>query len=227
MNQYSLPIEKREIGSKQDLKELRRQNMIPCIAYGHNEKTKCFAVKSLEITKYFHTVGKENTIINIVFGKKKEMTIVKNIQRNPKTYEITHIDFHILHKGKLIKADIPVMLVGTAIGVKEGGVLEQLIREVSVKVLPMKMPEHFEFNVEKLNTGESLHIRDIEFKDGEILEPPQRTICTVLAPRVEVEEEPEGEAEGEEGTLEPEVIGEKKDTDKKDEGEPKKGEAKK
>ncbi|MCK4524049.1 50S ribosomal protein L25 [candidate division WOR-3 bacterium] len=224
MIQYSLPIEKREIGSKQDLKELRKQNMIPCVAYGHGEKTRSFAVNPIEIAKYFHTVGKENTIINIVFGKKKQMTLMKDIQRNPKTYQITHIDFHILHKGQMIKADIPVILIGTALGVKEGGVLEQLIREVSVKVLPMKMPEHFEFNVEKLQTGESLHIRDIEFKDGEILEPPQRTICTILAPRVEEEETPEEEAAAAEGTeaLEPEVIGEKKDTDTKEEGDSKK-----
>ncbi len=222
MIQYSLPIEKREIGSKQDLKELRRNNLIPCVAYGHGEKTKSFAVKTMEIAKYFHTVGKENTIINIVLGKKKQMTLMKDIQRNPKTYQITHIDFHILHKGQMIKADIPVRLIGTALGVKEGGVLEQLIREVSVKVLPMNMPEHFEFNVEELQTGESLHIRDIEFKDGEILEPPQRTICTVLAPRVEVEEEPEEEAAAETESLEPEVIGEKKDEDKKEEDKTKK-----
>lgn len=208
MHQYELTVDKRETGSKHHLKELRLGHMIPCAAYGHNEDTRHYAVKETEMLKLFQTVGTETAIINLVDGKKKLMTIVKSIQRDPKTYKILHIDFQILHKGESIKVNIPLKLTGASVGVKEGGILEQLIRDISVKVLPSKIPEHFELDITNMNIGDSLHVRDIEF-DGEILDNPDETICIVAAPRAEAEK-PEDEEEGE-VAAEPEVIGEAKE----------------
>lgn len=209
MHQFDLTVDKRETGSKQHLKGLRTAQMIPCAAYGHNEDTRHYSVKETEMLKLFQKVGKETAIINLVDGKKKHMTIVKDIQRDPKTYKILHIDFQILHKGEAIKVDIPIELTGASIGVKEGGILEQLIREVSVKVLPSRIPEHFQLDITALQTGDSLHVSDIDF-DGEILDSPDETVCIIAAPRTEAETEEE-EEEGAEGAAEPEIIGEAKE----------------
>ncbi len=208
MLQYDLHVDKRETGSKHHLKELRNNNVIPCVAYGHNEESRSYSVNETEMIKLLHKIGKENAIINLIDGKKKHMTVIKDVQREPKSYKIRHIDFLMLHKGETFKVDVPVLLTGAPEGVKEGGVLEHLIREISVKVLPSKIPEHFEVEISSLNIGDSLHVKDLKFTDGEILDDPDETICIIAAPKTVAAEE---ESEIEETAAEPELIGETKE----------------
>jgi large subunit ribosomal protein L25 len=97
-------------------------------------------------------------------------------------------------------------MVGSPDGVRnQGGVLDQVLREVEIRVLPRNMPEFIEVDVTDLTVGRSLHVSDIVVADAEILEDPDSTVCTVVAPRVEVEAVVVAEEEEEEG-LEPELI---------------------
>ena len=207
MLQFDLQVDQREKGTKHDLNVLRNKQFIPCVAYGYHEESASLAVKETDLIHLFHKMGKENAIINLVINDEKKMTIIKDIQRNPRTYKISHIDFQILHEGEEIKVDVPIRLIGSPAGVKEGGVLEQMIREVSLKCLPVNIPQHLEVDVTDLELGESIHISDLEFTDGEILEDDSMSIATITAPKFEFPEETEEEEE----LAEPALIGEEED----------------
>ena len=209
MLQYDLKTEEKTNNTKTYIKELRRQHRIPCVMYGHKEDTKTFSVKESDLLKMLHTIGRENAIINIKIGDYEKSTIIKEIQKNPRTNAISHIDFLILHKGEKIKVNVPLKIKGTAEGIKEGGVLEQLMREIEIKCIPSKIPEHFEIDISALKIGDSIHISDIEFKDGEFITNTDETLVTIIAPRT-VKAEEETAEETEEAT-EPELIGEKKE----------------
>ncbi|MFO8061808.1 MAG: 50S ribosomal protein L25 [bacterium] len=207
MLQFDLQVDRREKGTRHDLNVLRNKQFIPCVAYGYHEESVSLAVKETDLIHLFHQMGKENAIINLVINDEKKMTIIKDLQRNPRTYKISHIDFQILHEGEEIKVDVPIRLIGAPAGVKEGGVLEQMIREVPIKCLPVNIPQHLEVDVTDLELGESIHISDLEFTEGEILEDDSMSIATITAPKFEFPEETEEEEE----LAEPALIGEEEE----------------
>ena len=115
-----------------------------------------------------------------------------------------HVDFLRIQKGVAVEVEIPVILDGVPVGVREsGGVLEQIINEVRVKCIPSKIPETFNLDVTGLGIGDAFHVSDIELEEGvNILVEADRTICSVQVPKViEVEEEVD-EEELEEGVEE-------------------------
>ena len=210
MLQYELTVDKRKKEGKHALKELKRNNFIPGIVYGHKEEPTMITIKESDLLKMFHTVGRENAIINLKIEDKEVSTIVKEIQRNPRTNKINHIDFLVLHKGEKIKVNVPIKIVGASEGVKEGGVLEQLLRDIEVRCIPSQIPDHFEVDITNLKIGESVHVKDIKFEQGEFITHPEETLITIIAPRT-VKTETAEETEVTEEQTEPEVIGEKKE----------------
>ncbi len=210
MLQYELTVEQRKKEGKHALKELKRNNFIPAIVYGHKEKPTMVSIKESDLLKMFHTIGRENAMINLKIGDKEITTIVKEIQRNPRTNKINHVDFLVLHKGEKIKVNVPIKIVGAAEGVKEGGVMEQLLRDIEVRCTPSQIPDHFEIDITHLKIGESIHVKDINFEDGEFITHPEETLITIIAPRTAKTETEEAEETADE-PKEPEVIGEKKE----------------
>ena len=126
------------------------------------------------------------------------MVMIKELQTDPIKDSFLHVDFHAISMDKEIAADIPITLVNTPAGVKMGGILQQVRREVTVTCLPGKLIDHLEVDVSALDIGQSLHIEDMDFPEGMLpVEEGSLTIATLLAPS-EAEEEPEEEeAEGE------------------------------
>ena len=105
----------------------------------------------------------------------------------------------------------PIRLVGTPDGVRnQGGVLDQILRELEIRVLPKDLPDHIEIDVTALTVGQSIHVSDIEVPDAEIMVDMDMTVCSVIAPRVEEEAETLVEEEEDE-TGEPELIRKTKD----------------
>ena len=142
MLQFDLQVDQREKGTKHDLNVLRNKQFIPCVAYGYHEESASLAVKETDLIHLFHKMGKENAIINLVINDEKKMTIIKDIQRNPRTYKISHIDFQILHEGEEIKVDVPITLsiLSMQLGrsIKFDPVKEQIIgdAEASRRAIP-------------------------------------------------------------------------------------------
>lgn len=212
---------RKEIG-KQAAKKLRKEEKIPAVLYGHKEKTIPIWVALEDLRMLFKNLKSESETFTLdVEGKKR--VIIKDIQRDPITSTLLHIDFQHLRRGEKIKAKVPVVLEGEAIGVEQGGIIEHILREVTVEALPSDIPSNFTLDITDLKIGSSLHIKDIDSGKAKILEEPERTIVTILPPKVkkeeeivakEVFEEEVVEAEEEEGEKEEEKEKEKEAEEK-------------
>jgi large subunit ribosomal protein L25 len=111
-----------------------------------------------------------------------------------------------IRAGESLTVRVPIRLEGSPDGVRnQGGVLDQVLREVEIRVLPRNIPEFVELEVTELSVGQSMHVSDLVMADAEILDDPDATICSVVAPRVEAEPVAVAEEEEEEA-LEPELI---------------------
>jgi len=155
-----------------------------------------------------------------VDGRPAVKALIREIQRDSvKPSEILHLDLYEVRADEKVTLSIPIHLVGIPDGVRNfGGVLDHVLRELEIEVLPVDIPEHVELDVTALTIGHSLFVRDLRVEKAEILNDPDTPVCTVVAPRAEeapapVEEvavptepelirKPKAEAEGE-GEVEP------------------------
>jgi large subunit ribosomal protein L25 len=224
MKELRLKAQMREGKGKGFAKKLRRGGEVPCIVYGHGERALSVVVKK----KDFDELMKKNPsgvgVVNLDIKDKETIwSMIKDIQRDAITDDVLHVDFHHLHKGEKITVDVPVKAVGVPIGEKEGGILEQVVHEIRIKVLPSKIIPVFEIDVSHLGVGKSVHIRDVNIGEAELEDNPEKTVFHIVVPRVIEEVAPVAEAEvevaeGEEA--EPEVEG----AEEKESKEDKKGE---
>ena len=195
----------REIGKKSDLKNYRKENLIPGIVYGEgNEGLKILIPKIQFLKDYKGTIGKVS-FFNILVDGKEFNTFIKEKQIHPVTREFVHIDFMEFHKGKKITLQIPFRYIGEAPGTQEGGLVEVLHRELEISCLPKDIPEEISIDVSELEIGDSIHFGDITIPENiETSMSEITTLVAVRAPRkeevIEVEEEEiEGEEAAEEG----------------------------
>jgi len=198
----------RKESGKEASKKIRREGFIPAVIYGRGfnvpVKLSRFSLTALRAIHF-----SESTVIDMVIegyrdNSSKINVLIKDIQYNPLTEEVIHIDFVKVSLEEKIRVNIPVVLKGDCKGVKDGGILEQMLWEVEVEALPLEIPEKIELNVSSLEIGDSLHVKDISFdKNIKVIEDASETIVTVVAKQEEVEVEEKSPEE------EPEVIKEK------------------
>ena len=167
---------------------------VPAVVYGKDLDPMALTVNSHEAIRLFESISTENTIVSLAIEGEEPMdTLVREIQSHPFRRELVHVDFYQIQKGVEVELDIPVILVGTADGVRhDEGIMEQVLHEVRVKCIPSLIPSSFELEVTSLNVGDSLHVSDIKVAEGvELLTELERTVCAVAVPRVIEEPEPE------------------------------------
>lgn len=198
MEQKTLAGHGRTSTRKGDNRRLRKEGFIPAVIYGHNEPV-AISVEAREFDRKFHTVS-ENTIITITVDKDKSYDVlVKDYQENIIKSSIDHIDFFEIERGKVLRTNVPVHLVGVPAGVKEGGIVESSTHEVEIECLPKDIPESFSLDISGLNVGDSLHVSDIPVSEGvKILTASDQSLVVITTAKVEVisEESEETEAEG-------------------------------
>lgn len=188
-------------------RRLRRAGRIPAVVYGH-EEPHALSVEAREFHKEFHTVS-ESTLINLKSPKGDRQVLIKDYEEDILTGKIIHIDFYEVEKGRKVQTRIALELVGSPVGVREGGVLEHSLYEVDIECLPKDLPEHMTVDVSGLDNGDSLHISDVTPPRGvEILNDADQTIAAVAIPRAVVEAEDEEEMDAD---AEPTVIGEEEE----------------
>lgn len=196
-----LEAKSRKVEKRSDLKNYRKEGLIPAIIYGEgNEGLKIFLNRIAFLKQYKKTFG-EVAFFDIKVDGKDFKTIIKEKQIHPVTHEFVHIDFLLLHKGKPITLGIPIKYIGEVPGEQEGGLLEILQREIEISCLPKDVPDDIVVDVSALNIGDSIHFADISMPENiETNMSDITTLVAVRAPRkeeeIEVEEE---EIEGEEG----------------------------
>ena len=196
MEQNTLAGYERNLFKKGPAGRLRKEGKIPAVIYGHNKPVH-ISVSATEFDSKFHVIS-ENTLIKITVDGKEYEVLVKDSQENMIMGKITHIDFFEVERGKVLKTRIPVILTGTSVGVKEGGLLEQHLHEIDIECLPKDIPANIEIDITELQLGESIHISDIKMSDKvKVLNSLDQSIVGVTT--VKAEEEPEVEEEIEEG----------------------------
>lgn len=201
-------------------RKLRSTARIPGVIYGHHREAQPLAIDARELEKLLGQIAPGTTVVELNLEGRVSRTLIREIQRHPFKRQVLHIDFQELVAGEKITVDIPIVLVGTAAGVKDGGTVEEVTREVTVEVDPANIPSHFEIDISHLGINDSVHVSDIKIPEGvELLADLEATVAVVAPPRVEEEPTPapvEGEAEA---PAEPELIRKPKDEEEGAEGE--------
>ena len=197
-----LNAEVREGNGKASVKQLREQGIVPGVLYGRDRET--VSVKA-EATEVEDVLG-GNAIIDLTLNDgSTQPVMVKEVQRDVITRDLLHIDLYQIALDEVITVDVPVEVVGQAEGEREGGLLNQILREVEIECLPTDIPENIEVDVTELDIGDSVDVSDLDVgEDIEVKVDDSETVATVVLPDELDEEEEEEEEELEE----PEVIGE-------------------
>ena len=130
-----------------------------------------------------------------------------------------HFDLHGIKEGQKITVQVPVQLIGTPKGVKDGGIVQHSIHRIKIQCDPEQVPEQIEINIDELGITDSVHIKDVKLEGVKILDNPESAIVTVVPPPTIKEETPEAVAAATEEPTEPEVIGKTKKAEEGEEAE--------
>lgn len=191
-------------------RKLRAAGEFPAVIYGHGREPQSLSINAREFGRLAERIRLTSTVIELAVDGKVAKTIIREVQRNPLNRELLHVDFQELVAGEKISVSVPLKFVGTPEGVKTGGgILEEIMHQVHVRVDPANIPDHLDVDVTALTIGHSLHISDLKLPEGvEVEDDPEQTIAVVAAPRAEEEVTPAA-AEGAaapEAAAEPELI---------------------
>lgn len=219
----------RQAGHKGLARQLRREDRIPAIVYGEGEESVPIALNAPAFVQMLRRISSGNQILELeIEGRSGApyQVLIKDVQRNPIDQKILHVDLQHISMTHKVRVHVPIRVRGTSIGVKEGGILEHLLRELDVECLPGDIPEGFTIDVSELKRSDAIHVRDVVVPPGvHVHDAPERVIVTVAA---KMKEEPlptavpaEGAAAAAEG-----AEGEAKAKEKEAEKEPEKGKGK-
>ncbi|HEU5311074.1 MAG TPA: 50S ribosomal protein L25 [Candidatus Eisenbacteria bacterium] len=192
-------------------RKLRQTGSIPAVYYGRGEDPIVLTVGLKDLQDVIERAEGSNVIVDLKVdgdGAGDRKALIREIQRDPVGGHILHLDLQHISLTERIVVEVPVVLVGIAVGVKDGGgILEHLLREVEVECLPTDIPSKLEVDVSALNIGDSLHVSDLKAERVEILTEGDRAIATVVPPTVLEEAKPAEEG----AAAEPELVKEKKE----------------
>jgi large subunit ribosomal protein L25 len=190
-------------------RRLRREGLVPGVLYGNAEPV-AISIAERELRRALTGAAGLHSILDVEIDGKGEThaSILKEYQVDPVRGGVTHVDLQEVRLDRAIRASVSVQLHGgeDAPGVREGGVLSQPLREITVEALPLEVPEHIDLDVSHMEIGGTLRISDVTAPEGvTLLDDPEMVVATVTAPTKVVEPEPTEEelaaleAEGEEG----------------------------
>jgi len=197
---------RREALGKGGARKARAAGLIPGILYGHGETPVPLAIGAREFQVAMADATGGNPIVSLTIGGQDFNALIRDAQYDPVTHQVTHLDFQHISLTERIEIEVPVHLTGLPVGVKDsGGILEQILRTVEVRCLPTAIPASIDIDVSHLNIGDSVHVRDLQAANAEILNDPDTTLATVVPPTVMEEKPAEAAAETVEGATEPEL----------------------
>ena len=216
MAEVSLEVSRRERAGKEVAKKLRREGKIPAVVYGgHREAVPIVvdrkAVSEL-IQKSDHGV-RSIFLLKMMGTDQQRHAMIKDIQIDPITRKMTHIDFIRVLMDEKVRLTVPVHLSGTSIGVKAGGVLDFQVRDLHIECFPNEIPDSIEVDITNVDMHKYLRVSDIHLPESvKVLEDPERVVVGVTHARAEVVETP-AVTEEVAAPAEPEVISKGKKTE--------------
>jgi large subunit ribosomal protein L25 len=186
--QANLQVATRSDTGKGAARSLRRAGKVPGVIYGHNRQAEALAIDSGALNKMLIGISAGTTVLDVVVdGRPAVKALIREIQRDSiRPAEILHLDLYEVRADEKVTLAVPIHLVGIPDGVRNfGGVLDHVLRELEIEVLPADIPEHVELDVTALTIGHSLFVRDVKIEKAEVLNDPDTPVCTVVAPRTE------------------------------------------
>jgi large subunit ribosomal protein L25 len=234
IEQNTLEAQERQAGTKNHARRVRREGKIPAVVYGAGKDAMPVSVDPRHVLRILRSDSGHNTIFDLAMnGGEKTKAMIVDWQYEPIKGHLLHIDLKRIAMDKALKVSVPIMLQGVPAGVKtEGGILEQMLREVEIECLPGDIPSHIDVDVSELTFGKVLRVADLPHNPKlKFLSDANQPVAHVTSVKEEVVATPEAVA-AEAGAVpaEPEVI-KKGKTEVEGEGEaadakPEKGEKK-
>jgi len=212
----TLIAEPRSVVGSRPAGRLRREGKVPAVMYGLDTETANVTVPSRKLNHILAGESGANTLITLELDGEEHLALARQIQRHPTRGDLLHVDFIRVRRDVAVAAEIPVHLAGEPEGVRDGGILEQLVFTLSIEAKPEDIPPSVEADVSALEIGDQLRIADLRLPPGvAVQQEADELVVQVIVPRVveepeavEAGEEIEGEApEGEEGEVAPAAEG--------------------
>lgn len=205
MSKFQLKAEVRETTGKEKAKKLRAAGKYPAIVYGAGEDPVSVTLDIRETEVVLTRIHGEKVLVDLAYGGKTDKVFLRKIERDPASEKLLHIDFYRVHPDREIDTKVPVHHVGTAQGVRMGGLLEHGLRELQIHCLPGNVPPHIDVDVSHLEIGHSIHVSDLSPMPGvKVLSSPDAVLFSVAGKQAEepapgaAAEEPAAEAPAEE-----------------------------
>ena len=185
---------------KKDSKALRNQGNVPCVLYG-GEKQVCFYAHENDFRNLVYTP--DVFIVELDIEGEKCRAVMQDLQFHPVTDKLLHLDFLEIFDDKEVTVTIPVHLKGNAVGIRDGGILSFRRRKIITRAIPGNLPDYIEINIEDVEIGQSIFIKDLRDERYTFLAPDNAVVVGIrIARELIIEEEEEEEIEGEEGAIE-------------------------
>lgn len=204
---HKLTAIKRTEKGKQAAKRLRKSGIVPAVIYGESTEPLKLSIKYSDLRDLVYSEHGAHALIELTVsgdGKdRQENVMIKEAQRHPMRDTFTHIDFVKVDLNKAIRTKVTLEIIGEAAGVVDGGVLQQVHREVEIECLPGDLPDSIEVDVSELAIGHAIIAGDLLMPAGvTLLDDVEEILLTIIAPTAIIEEEEVTEVE-----IEPELIG--------------------
>lgn len=183
MQQKQMNIELRTKTGTGVSRRLRMADMVPGVVYGKGLDPVTVSIKARDLKDAISGAGGQNNLITLIGGGSldKNIAIVVDIQLDPIKRTFKHVDLHRINPNEKLRVTVPVVLEGTAIGVKEGGLLDLAHHELHVECLPGNIPDCITINVSDLKIAHSIHVGEIPLPEGiTILDQPKIPIVSIL-----------------------------------------------
>ena len=210
-----ITVERRKDTGKGAARRLRQEGRIPGVVYGGDKEPFAISVDRHSVQELLKQESGGNTIflLKLKGAKQERRAMIREIQIDPLTRQFVHIDFIRVTRGHKLNVTVPLELVGDCAGVRHGGLLDFVTREVHLEVLPRELPDKITVDISELDVEEHITLGDLEGllpESARLLDDPARVVVTIAAPRGKTAEEEAAEAAEAELVItemaEPEVI---------------------
>jgi large subunit ribosomal protein L25 len=216
MAEVTLEVTRREVTGKEVAKKLRREGKVPAVVYGGHKEPVAITVDRKSVAELLqkseHGI-RSVFLLKMADSDQQRHAMIKDLTINPISRKMTHIDFVRVVMDELVRTTVPVHIVGTSIGVKEGGLLDFQVRDLHVECLPNAIPDAIDVDVTELGHHDYVRVKDLKLPEGvKVLEDAERVVVGVTHAKVEAADV----AAAEPAVAEPEVIKKGKPEDEKD-----------
>jgi large subunit ribosomal protein L25 len=209
LEQNTLEAQPREAGTKNRARRVRREGKIPGVVYGAGKEALAVSVDPRHVLRILRSDSGHNTILDLALDGERTKAMIVDWQYEPIKGHLLHIDLKRIAMDKTLRVSVPVVLQGVAEGVKtEGGILEQMLREVEIECLPGDIPSHIDVDISHLVFGKVLRVSDLPHNEKlKFLSDANQPVAHVTSVKEEVVATPDAvAADAAAVPAEPEVI---------------------